>query len=175
VASQKSTKRKRRNSGAAPRAVPSQRREQRAERNVVTEREQRASQSILGTRGERPPSPFGGLPVSEFAIFAGIVALIVWFFVGGDAQLIVGSVVIVLGVLEVTAREHLSGYRSHTTLLAAIPAVAAGVVAVRVSGEKAGNAPLLFLAVPVFVLLFFPLRRRFQAARQARVVRPPAP
>ena len=40
--------------------------------------------------------------------------------------LAVGVVVCTLGVLEVTAREHFSGYRSHATLLAAIPAVASG-------------------------------------------------
>jgi hypothetical protein len=178
VASQKSKRRSRkpRNPAAAPRAVPSQRREARAERQVTTERARRSAKRTLGTHGERPPSPFGGLPASEIAIFAGLVTLAVWLFSGGaTTTLVVGSLLCALGVIEVTVREHFSGYRSHTMLLAAIPAVLVAVGAVSVSGEKSGNAPLLFAGVPIFALLFWPLRKRFQIARQARVARPPAP
>jgi hypothetical protein len=158
--------------------VPSQRREQRSAQRADIETQRRAAQRTLGTVGERPPSPFGGLPVSEISIFAGLVATIVWFIVYAptvNATLIVGLLVMAFGVVEVTAREHFSGYRSHTTLLAAIPAflVAFGLIAL--TGEKAGNAPLLAVAVPIFLLLFWPLRRRFQTARQARVVRRSAP
>ena len=77
----------------------------------------------MGAYGERPESPFGGLPVSEFAIFAGTVALIFGVVNHGGPALIGGVVICLLGVTEVTAREHFSGYRSHTVLLAAIPAV----------------------------------------------------
>jgi hypothetical protein len=177
VAGQKSKRaRKRRNPRAAPRAVPSQRREERAEQRVATERQVRTAHRTLGTVGERPPSPFGGLPVSEVMIAAGLVAMVVWlFFRGSNVTLIVGIVVMTLGVLEVTAREHFSGYRSHAALLALIPSVAIGVVLVVVSGESAGHAPLLFVAIPLYALLFWPLRKRFQIARHARVVRPPAP
>jgi hypothetical protein len=172
--SQKS-KRKRRNPSSAPRAVPSQRREQRAERVVVTDRERRRSETRLGTKGERPPSPFGGLPVSEVAIFAGLVALVVGLINGGTAALAVGAIVCSFGVLEVTGREHFSGYRSHTTLLAAVPAVAleAGLFAVGVRPRE--RVLLLLVVVPVFALGFWWLRKRFTVARQARVARPPAP
>jgi hypothetical protein len=182
VASQKAKRaRKRRNPGAAPRAVPSQRREQRAEKQESTVK--LASRVSYGTGlgsskgyGERPPSPYGGLPVSEVLIAAGLVAMVVWlFFRGTNATLIVGIVVMVLGVLEVTAREHFSGYRSHAALLALIPAIGLGVVLVVVSGESSGHAPLLFVAIPVYAVLFWPLRKRFQIARHARIVRPPAP
>ena len=93
---------------------------------MAAQREAR-SQRQLGTEGERPPSPFGGFPVSEIAILAGLVAVVVWLIRGGTATLVVGLVVCTLGVLEVTAREHFSGYRSHTTLLAAMPAVAISI------------------------------------------------
>jgi hypothetical protein len=156
--------------------VPSQRREQRAVQQATTERTTRTAHRTLGTVGERPPSPFGGLPVSEILIAAGIVAMVVWLFArGSNATLIVGIIVMTLGVLEVTAREHFSGYRSHAALLSLIPAVGLGVVLVVVSGESAGRAPLLFVAIPVYAVLFWPLRKRFQLARHARVVRPPAP
>jgi membrane-bound ClpP family serine protease len=160
----------------APRAVPSQRRELRAERMQMFEKRLQAKDRTLGRVGDPPPNPFGGVPVSELLILAGIVALAFWLFVGGGAPaLIAGIVVLVLGVLEFTTREHFSGYRSHTVLLSAMPAILVAVAAVSISGEKAGNAPLLATAIPVFVLLFFPLRKRFKAARQARLARPPEP
>jgi hypothetical protein len=164
--------RKRRNPASAPRAVASPRRVERAERQATTASERARSKRQLGTEGERPPSPFGGLPVSEIAIFAGLVAIIVWLIRGGTATLVVGLAVTALGVVEFTAREHFSGYRSHTSLLAAIPSLAVGIGVISAVGDKADRAPLL-LAVSgsLFALLFWFLRRRFQIARQARVVR----
>jgi hypothetical protein len=172
VASQKS-KRKRRNPSAAPRAVPSQRREQRVERQVRTERQQRTQSRTLGTTGERPPSPFGGLPVSEVAIFAGMVGFVVGLISGNTAALLVGVLVCGAGVFEFTAREHLTGYRSHTSLLAGLPAVLVEVAWVAAFGVPKVRVLLLLLPAAVFAALFFPLRRRFTTARQARMARPP--
>jgi hypothetical protein len=175
VAQKSKRARKRRNPAAAPRAVPSQRREHRAVQQTAADRQARTAHRTLGTVGERPPSPFGGLPVSEILIFVGLVTIVVWYFAKlGAAALVTGIVVIAVGVVEVTAREHFSGYRSHAALLAMIPAIGLGVLLVVASGESAGHAPLLFVAVPVYALLFWPLRKRFQVARHARVVRPPA-
>ena len=175
LAAQKSKRssRKRRKAGSAPRAVPSTRREERAEQQTATERTERAQSRQLGTVGERPPSPFGGVPVSEIAIFAGLVAIVVWLIRGGTATLIVGLAVLALGVVEVTAREHFAGFRSHTTLLAAIPSVAIGIAVVSIIGtDRRNRGPvLLAVALPVFALLVWLLRRRFQTARHARAVR----
>jgi hypothetical protein len=175
VATQKSSRRsrKRRSSGTAPRGVPSQRRERRAEREVVAERQERRSRSTLGTYGERPPSPFGGLPVSEIAIFAGAVGLIIGFIRSSAAPLIVGSAVCTLGVVEFTAREHFSGYRSHAALLAALPAVGIEIGLVVAFGQPRNRSLLLLAVVPVYGVVFWFLRKRFRAARQARVARPP--
>jgi exosortase/archaeosortase len=119
---------------------------------------------------------FGGFPVSEIAIFAGLVALIVWMVRGGTPVLVVGLVLSTLGVVEVTAREHFSGYRSHTTLLAAIPAVAIAIGLLTAFGAHSGRAALMVLvAVPIFSVLFWFLRTRFLIARQARVARLPEP
>jgi hypothetical protein len=127
----------------------------------------------MGAYGERPPSPFGGLPVSEIAIFVGAIGLIVGLIQGGAAALITGVVVCTLGVVEITAREHFSGYRSHTILLAALPAVAAEVAFVAIVGEPNPRLLLLLVIVPVFSAMFWFLRKRFLIARQARVARPP--
>jgi hypothetical protein len=130
---------------------------------------------MLGTVGERPEGLFGGVPVSELAILAGGVAFVVGVVEGGGPALYVGLIVLALGVIEITAREHFSGYRSHTTLLAAIPTVALEAVLVLTVGAGRNRSLLLVVVVPVFALLFYLLRRRFQTARQARVARPPTP
>jgi hypothetical protein len=130
---------------------------------------------MLGTVGERPEGLFGGVPVSELAILAGGVSFVVGVVEGGGPPLYVGLIVLALGVIEITAREHFSGYRSHTTLLAAIPTVALEAALVLILGAGGHRSLLLVVVVPVFALLFYLLRRRFQAARQARVARPPTP
>ncbi len=183
-AKSKRRSRKRRKPGQTHRpaqAAPTRstvRQEARAERQVLAERDERRAQSSLGTYGERPPSPFGGLPVSEVAIFVGAVGTAVGFASAARAPLIVGIVVCTLGVLEFTLREHLSGYRSHATLLAGIPAVALLAIGIAVFGaprQRSTRELLLLAAVPVFAILFWALRKRFRTARQARIIRPPAP
>lgn len=173
--SKSSRSRKRRNPDGAPRAVASSRRQLRAERRERTELAQEHGQRPRRREGERPEGMFGGLPVSEVAILVGLIAAVVGFAEGGGAPLIVGLIVCALGVVEVTAREHFSGYRSHTLLLAAIPAIAVEVGVVLAFGEPGQRLLLLVVIVPVFAVLFWLLRRRFAVARQARVARRPAP
>jgi hypothetical protein len=163
--------RKRRKPDSAPRAVPSSRRDERAVRAAQAARERQRGRRQLGREGERPEGPFGGLPVSEVAILLGIVGAVFGFINGGGPALVVGLVVCALGVCEITAREHFSGFRSHTALLAAIPAVAVEATLVAIFGEPKQRAVLLVVVVPVFTILFWLLRRRFLTARQARVAR----
>jgi hypothetical protein len=173
VAAQKPKRRsrKRRTSGSPPPARP------RGQASATTARPQRQPlhQGPRGTYGERPPSPFGGLPISELAIFVGGIGLVVGLIQGGGAALIVGLIVCCFGVVEVTAREHFTGYRSHTILLAALPAVAAGYAATVAFGTPRQRLTILVVVVPIYGLLFWLLRKRFETARQARIARPPAP
>jgi hypothetical protein len=118
---------------------------------------------------------FGGLPVSEFAILVGGVGLVYGLISHNGSALTVGAIVCAMGVLEVTGREHFSGYRSHTALLAAFPAIGAELAVVRFAGEPSKRSELVLVIVPVFAVCFWLLRRRFLAARQARLARPPAP
>ena len=169
--------RKRRNPSAAPRAVPSSRRAEREARQAQAARELKRGERSLGREGERPEGLFGPVPVSELGILIGTIALVIGFFNGGGPVLIVGIIVLGLAVLEVTGREHFTGYRSHTTLLAAVPAVAVESVIVAIFGVPRQRALLIVFVVPVFAVLFWLLRRRFATARQARVARvarPPA-
>jgi uncharacterized integral membrane protein len=111
---------------------------------------------------ERPPAPWGSFPLAELTILAGIVMLAVGIFAKSPTSLGVGVVLAALGGLEVAAREHFAGYRSHTTLLA-------GTLFVLVVGGLfylAGVVLAVCLAVGavVFVAAFLALRRAFQRA-----------
>jgi hypothetical protein len=171
LAQRKSTRsRKRRSRGTPPRAVASTRRDERAERQAQTASELKRGGRVLGREGERPESPFGGLPISELAILLGLVASVIGFIQGGGPALIVGLIVCALGVIEITAREHFSGYRSHASLLAAIPSVAIEVGIV-LAFKPSQRAVLVLVVIPVFAGLFWWLRKRFLVARQARVAR----
>jgi ABC-type siderophore export system fused ATPase/permease subunit len=83
--------------------------------------------------------------------------------IGTTSKLIgVGVVLAGLGGLEVSAREHFAGYRSHTTLLA-------GTVFVLTTGclfYLAGLILAVCLAIGAvaFLAVFFLLRRAFQRA-----------
>ena len=131
----------------------------------------RATSQTLGTYGARPAGLFGGLPVAEFAILAGLVALVVGMLDHGGPAIDVGILVLALGVTEVTAREHLSGYRSHTTLLAFMPAVVVEAVYALVIGAPHQRVLLLVPVIPVFGICYLLLRRQFRVARHARVIK----
>jgi hypothetical protein len=74
-----------------------------------------------------PPAPWGSFPLVEIAVLVGLVMLILGFFVvGGDRGPILIATGLALGSiggLELTLREHFSGYSSHTILLAGVPAL----------------------------------------------------
>jgi uncharacterized integral membrane protein len=111
---------------------------------------------------ERPPAPWGNFPLAELTVLAGIVMLVVGVVGGHPTALGVGVVLAGLGGLEVAAREHFAGYRSHTTLLA-------GTVFVLVTGGLfylGGLILAICLAVGAvaFLATFLALRRAFQRA-----------
>ena len=80
--------------------------------------------------GERPQAPWHPLPLSELLILIGAIGTIIGFsraksggFSSGGPTLIAGLVAVALGTVEVTLREHRSGYRSHTLILALLPTI----------------------------------------------------
>lgn len=179
-AESKRQSRKRRRSAAAAKAhvgVASPRSAREAARRSARGSQQGPlSTTLTGkTYGEPPPNPFGGVPVSEVAILAGAIGVVVGLVAKAAPALVVGVVVVTLGVGEFSAREHFCGYRPHSTLLAGIPAVGIGVALIALLGGSLDRATLLFVVIPVFAILYWILRRRFRVARQARVVKPPAP
>ena len=147
----------------------SDRRQRRVEAERARRHQAATAKRTLGTVGERPQSIFGPVPVAEVAIFMGIVALAVGLADGSGTAQLTGLVCCGLGVAEVTGREHFTGFRSHSTLLAAIPAVLAEAFYAYVIGVPRQRVLLLVPVVPVFGLCFWLLRRSFQSARHARV------
>jgi hypothetical protein len=111
---------------------------------------------------ERPPAPWGSFPLAELTVLAGIVTLIVGIVGQSPTAIGVGVVLAALGGLEVSLREHLAGYRSHTTLLA-------GTVFVLLTGGLFYLAGLILAAclaagTVAFLASFIALRRAFQRA-----------
>ncbi|HET6570080.1 MAG TPA: hypothetical protein VFG58_01140 [Solirubrobacterales bacterium] len=114
------------------------------------------------TADERPPAPWGSFPLAELTVLGGIVSLVVGVVSQSPTAIGIGVVLAALGGLEVSAREHFAGYRSHTTLLA-------GVVFVLVTGGLFYIAGLILAVCLVagavaFAAAFYGLRRAFQRA-----------
>jgi hypothetical protein len=88
---------------------------------------------------ERPRAPWGDFPLSEIAIFIGILLLIAGFFAPPPRGLVMIAVGLGLGSLaglELSVREHFAAYRSHTLLLSAavgVPVFGALFVATRLN------------------------------------------
>ena len=121
-------------------------------------------------RDQRPEAPWGSFPLTELAILVGLIMLVAGFFSGGFGGIVaiaVGITLAAIGGLELAVREHFSGYRSHSTLLAGACAIATvGVVtgvAVLAFGSVVPLIPVLVGAL-AFVPAFLTMRSAFQRA-----------
>jgi hypothetical protein len=109
---------------------------------------------------ERPKAPWHPFPLVELSVLIGIVCIVVGVLsrdsAAGRTVLGLGFVLAALGGLDTSVREHWSGYRPHTLVLAAFPAVAAAVL------SALAGVPRLIIAlllVAVFMVAFVALRR----------------
>ena len=110
---------------------------------------------------EAPKAPWHPFPLVELAIFAGLVLVVVGIASDpGEPRttfLFGGLALISLASIELAIREHFSGYRSHTALLAGGAAVAVGV-------------PLWFTTLRGEIILVVALIVAFLAFRALRSV-----
>jgi hypothetical protein len=163
-------------SGVGEAAAPA-----RAARPVVRERKRTAHKEsdLYSPRGvgERPQAPWHPVPVSELLILVGAIGAAIGFSRGGSsgaAPMFAGLAAVLVGTLEFTLREHLSGYRSHTIIIA-ILAVATfhSAVALTVAAfthvPRALTIALIALDIAVFAVMFKFMRARFLDARRERV------
>ena len=121
------------------------------------------------------------MPVSELLILVGAIATAIGASklshhdTGGAATLVAGIAAVLIGTLEFSLREHRSGYRSHTILLALLPTVVLYTGTLLVLSAFVTPLPTvakiapLALALPLFALLYKLLRARFADARRERV------
>lgn len=127
--------------------------------------------------GERPKPPWHPLPLSEILILVGAIGTVVGLNKGvshGGPPLFAGLAAVVLGTIEVTLREHLSGYRSHAVMLALLATIAFHTavvfgIAVFTPTPRILNVALLAVDLALFAFLFKLLRSRFLDARRERV------
>src|SRR5918998_2693076 len=111
---------------------------------------------------DRPRAPWGAFPLSELVILLGILLILWGAFSGGDGQetLLAGLVIASLGGGELALREHLGGYRSHSSLLAGLAAfVSVTVVALGLGPVKVWV--LLVIGIAVFGATFYAMRELF--------------
>jgi hypothetical protein len=130
-----------------------------------------------GSFGERPQAPWHPLPLAELLILVGAIGTVVGIRRGishGGPVLIAGLAAVVIGTVEVSLREHLSGYRSHTIMLALLPVIVLHSVVVLGIAAATTVPPLLnvgMLAIDgaLFAFLYKLLRARFLDARRERI------
>jgi hypothetical protein len=147
------------------------------------------AQRVTGSRGfkdpqslgERPQAPWHPVPLSELLILIGAVATAIGASklskqdTAGVATLVAGIAAVLIGTVEFSLREHRSGYRSHTILLALLPTVVMYTGTLLVLSAFVTPVPVglkiapLALAVPLFAVLYKLLRARFADARRERV------
>jgi hypothetical protein len=135
------------------------------------------------TYGERPRAPWHPLPLSELVILVGAIATVIGLAAAsrhgisdGGPALLAGLVAVALGTIEVTLREHLSGYRSHTIMLALLPvlifhSLTLLAVSQLTTPPRLLNVGLFAIDIAMFFVMFRLLRARFLEARHARVLR----
>jgi hypothetical protein len=113
---------------------------------------------------ERPQAPWGSFPLSELVILLGI-GLMTWGLLSwnseGDLRFGAGLALASLGGLELSVREHLAGYRSHSSLLASATALIVVSLLALGPGPRVAWA-LLGIAAVVFGLAFYGLRELFK-------------
>jgi hypothetical protein len=129
--------------------------------------------------GERPQAPWHPLPLSELLILVGAIGTVVGLarlrngISHGGPALFAGIAAVLIGTIEVTLREHLSGYRSHTLILTLLPLIVFHsavilIVASLTKVPKLLNVVLLLLDAAIGTVLFKLLRARYLDRRRER-------
>lgn len=148
----------------AERDAARQRRAQAMERGEASGRPARRRASGKTSFEDRPPAPWGKFPLVEVVVLIALVLLVGSFFVDSSrrAPMLLGGLALgSLAGLELSIREHFSGFRSHSGLLGgAVAAVAITITFFVTKGTKVG-----FVMVPVggivFVAAFYVFRQAF--------------
>jgi len=127
----------------------------------------------------RPQAPWHPLPLSELLILVGAIGTVVGLsranhgISAAGPTLLAGVAAVMIGTIEVTLREHRSGFRSHALILALLPVILFHSAVVLIldaftTVPRAVSFGLLPVDVLLFTVLFKLLRARFEDARRQR-------
>src|SRR3954447_12444648 len=138
----------------------------RAERDAA--RQRRAAQaastpprrrrSARPTMEDRPPAPWGSFPLVELLVLAAIGLFVAGLIIRGERGGVMVISALALGSLaglELSIREHMAGFRSHTTLLAGVAGVAAAMLTFFAAGRDTGRVAFLPVGLAVFLAAFW--------------------
>lgn len=125
-----------------------------------------ATRTMKADRSEAPPPIWAPLPITELLILVGLVVAGIGLFTKNGGLVLGGLALLVVSSLELAVREHLAGYRSHTSLIAAVVAMLTAVglgLLLNVLDVGLPQWPLVVVAVLVFAAMFRILQRLFRA------------
>lgn len=125
----------------------------------------------MAAKGTRPPGPWGRFPITEITVAAGLVFIAIALAGGATPQsprFLAGVGVCGLAVIELTIREHVTGFRSHTLLLAFLPVVGLqGLISLSDLSQTLQRLALPFDFV-IFAVLFQVWQSVYKRARAAK-------
>ena len=113
---------------------------------------------------EAPKAPWAPVPLTEGTILLGLVILLVGMAGGRSNRALLiafGLSLVTLATVDLSLREHLAGYRSHSSLLAGVAALVAAVPIVLLVPGTA-KAIVLIVGAIVYFLVFRLLRDQFR-------------
>jgi len=122
----------------------------------------RAPRSPVTERPDKLQAPWAPFPLIELTVLVGLVIFVTGLVTDKQPLLACGVALAAIGGLDTSLREHFNGYRSHTFILAGIPAV---LIAAVLAFAKV----MLLVIVPVMVIAFaaafIGFRRAWDSAR----------
>lgn len=138
---------------------------QRAQKARETRKAAPGPPSVKADRSEAPQPIWAPLPITELLILVGIVLAILGLIAQSTGLVLGGLALLVLSSLELAVREHMAGYRSHSSLISAVAAMVTAVglgLLLNLTGVNLPQWPLLFVAIFVFAGMFRVMRLKFK-------------
>lgn len=121
--------------------------------------------TMRADRGEAPLPIWAPLPITEGLILVGLLMAVAGLVAQSTGLLLGGLALVIISSLELAVREHLAGYKSHSSLIAGVSALVVGVgssVLLNVTDVGLPQWPLLLVAALVFAAMFRAMRRVFR-------------
>ncbi len=126
---------------------------------------QAAERKRAAAEDTRPPAPWGSFPLVEICVLVGIILVVVGLIIGAERGALaigVGIGLAALGGLELAIREHFAGFRSHSSLLAGVPAIATLALLFYAGPDSLEPVLRLGIAALVFACAFFGFQAMFK-------------